>query len=223
MSLTYLLKVSSGEIHIPRSQISGGENRHVGLESKSFHQDKVKKKMTLGSQSFSGRSSRVAEMRDPSARFAFEFDRMDQNKDGWLSPSELHSALLSCGWEQDQVCRLFDLIDVDNDGRITKTEFISYRSKIAAPFDQPASSRKSKIRSVEDTKDQNSHMLSFEFDRIDKNKDGFLSPSELHQGLLSSGWDQDEVCKLFDVIDVNRDGRISKAEFIAFKTNPWTR
>ncbi len=216
--------MSSGEIHIPRSQSSGGEYKHAGLESKSFRQEKIKKAMTLGSQSFGGKTSSQSETRDPSARCAFEFDRIDKNKDGWLSPSELHSALLSCGWEQDQVCRLFDMIDVDHDGKITKAEFISYRLKCAAPFapsQQQSSSRYRKALPVLDAHEQKSHWLSFEFDRIDKNKDGFLSPSELHQGLLSSGWDQNEVCKLFDVIDVNKDGRISKAEFITFKTNPW--
>ncbi len=180
----------------------------------------------MTSQTFGGRkTSNQTDSSDPSARFGFEFDRIDKNKDGWLSPIELHSALLSCGWEQDQVCKLFDLIDVDKDGKITKTEFISYRIKCSAAFVTPHQqlpSEKSKASPAVEKNDQKSH-LSYEFDRIDKNKDGWLSPSELHQGLLSSGWEQDEVCKLFDIIDINKDGRITKAEFIQFKTNPLTR
>lgn len=225
---------------------SDGDDRPAGLDSKSFQKEKKERAKVLGrishtfsggavkeeraaafgriSQSFSGETAKIRNTHqvesDPSSHFAFEFDRMDKNKDGWLSPSELHSALLSSGWVQDQVCSLFDLIDADHDGRITKSEYISFRLK-CAPKEK---SRRQASSYQPAVVDQNRHtMLSFEFDRIDKNKDGWLSISELHQGLISSGWEQDEVCKLFDIIDTNKDGRITKAEFIAFKANSWMR
>ena len=111
--------------------------------------------------------------RDPTGRFAFEFERIDKNRDGWLSRSELHQGLLDAGWHQDEVCGLFEQIDLDNDGHITKEEFISHRSRTV----------------VRDPSDPTGY-FAFEFERIDKNKDGVLSLSELHQGLLSSGWEQ---------------------------------
>ena len=141
--------------------------------------------------------------RDPRGILAFEFDRIDRNRDGWLSRAELHQGLLSSGWDQDEVCGLFEQIDVDMDGQITKDEYISHRSKSA-----------SKARGARDP----TGFLAFEFDRIDKNKDGALSFSELHQGLLSAGWGQDDVCRLFDLMDADGDGRVTKDEFIAFKS-----
>ena len=62
------------------------------------------------------------DIRDTFRYFAFDFDRIDRNRDGWLSADHLHCGLLSTGWEQDEVCGLFDIID--NDDRITKAEFI---------------------------------------------------------------------------------------------------
>ena len=49
-----------------------------------------------------------------------------------------------------------------------------------------------------------------------------LCQGVLHQGLLSAGWMQDDVSMLFDLIDTNKDGRVTKEEFIAFKASPWT-
>jgi Ca2+-binding EF-hand superfamily protein len=171
------------------------------------------------------RKIRQVDPRDPSGRFAFEFERIDKNKDGWLSPAELHQGLLAAGWDQNDVCGLFDLIDLNKDGQITKDEFIAHRVKSGQEVNP---------------KDPTG-FLGFEFDRIDKNKDGSLSLSELHQGLLSAGWGQvcriyysiiliitspyfhiiikqDDVCRLFDLIDANRDGMITKDEYIHFKS-----
>ena len=97
--------------------------------------------------------------RDPTGHFSFEFERIDKNKDGWLSPSELHHGLLSAGWEQDEVCGLFDLIDTNKDGKITKEEFISYRA-----------AQKSKDMAL-DPKDV--------FSSLDEDKDGGLNLKEL--------------------------------------------
>jgi Ca2+-binding EF-hand superfamily protein len=244
--LPFPSQVASGEICVKQLESRGDDYCHAGLDSKSFHQEKQERAMASGrySQNLSGGGGIAKQERAaafgrisqsfcsgtakastslPSDHFSFEFDRMDKNKDGWLSPSELHSALLSSGWEQDQVCKLFDLIDVDHDGRITKPEYVSFRLK-------SASNAKSKQRSsicernapvVMNPKDRNHLEMSFEFDRIDKNKDGWLSIGELHQGLLCSGWGQDEICQLFDIIDTNKDGRITKAEFLAFKAKTW--
>ena len=41
--------------------------------------------------------------RDPRGQFAFEFERIDKNGDGVLTPSELHHGLLVAGWAQDEV------------------------------------------------------------------------------------------------------------------------
>ena len=60
--------------------------------------------------------------------------------------------------------------------------------------------------------------LSMQFDMIDMNKDGFLSPDELFEGLCKRGWEQDELQTLFGKLDTDGDGRISKTEYLAGMT-----
>jgi Ca2+-binding EF-hand superfamily protein len=219
--MVFFSQVASGEVCIAQ-----GGSQNEGTHSVSHQQPGLKPAKSKGVRRISSTSAGKAvlttklstqvDSRDPSGRYAFEFDRIDKNKDGWLSRSELHQGLLSCGWEQDRVCGLFDVIDADKDGKITKAEFISFRAKTDS---QAKSKRKTKAATQVALKDPKGY-LAFEFDRIDKNKDGWLSPSELHQGLLSAGWMQDDVSMLFDLIDTNKDGRVTKAEFVAFKASP---
>ena len=87
------------------------------------------KKPPVKAAAGSAQGEAKGDARDPTGHFAFEFERIDKNKDGWLSSKELHHGLLSAGWEQDEVCGLFELIDLDKDGKISKDEFITYRSR----------------------------------------------------------------------------------------------
>ncbi len=220
MPFNYLFsQVASGEVRIAdKGSKDGVSHQSPGLKpAKSKTGVRRISSTSAGKAVVNSKLSHQADPRDPSGRFAFEFERIDKNKDGWLSPSELHQGLLSCGWEQDRVCGLFDVIDVDKDGKVTKTEFISYRAKTDS---QANSKSKKKAATPVALKDPKGY-LAFEFDRIDKNKDGWLSPIELHQGLLSAGWMQDDVSMLFDLIDTNKDGRVTKAEFVAFQASSW--
>lgn len=175
------------------------------ISSKTRMTHKLQKKGAGKNLESNANALQQIDPRDLTGRFAFEFERIDKNRDGWLSIVELHQGLLSAGWDQDDLCGLFELIDTNHDGHITKDEFISHRYKTAA-------------KNV--LADPNGY-LAFEFDRMDKNKDGVLSHAELHQGLLNSGWDQDEVCKLFELIDTNKDGKITKNEFISFQNTTY--
>jgi Ca2+-binding EF-hand superfamily protein len=214
-------QVASGEVCIAQSGSKVDLKHSVSHQSPGAKPAKSAKGVRRISSTSAGKAVVTSKFHhqdpsDPSGRFSFEFDRIDKNKDGWLSPSELHQGLLSCGWDQDRVCGLFDLIDTDKDGKVSKAEFISYREKT----ESQANSKGKKAGPTSTLKDPKGY-LAFEFDRIDKNKDGWLSPSELHQGLLSAGWMQDDVSMLFELIDTNKDGRVTKAEFIAFRASPW--
>jgi len=70
--------------------------------------------------------------RDPDGHIMRQFDKLDANKDGWLSSDELFHGLLSAGWEQDEVSQLFDELDADGNGKITREEFLSYNWSRAA-------------------------------------------------------------------------------------------
>lgn len=44
-----------------------------------------------------------------------------------MSPEELHAALFVAGWNDDAVYGVFQAIDRDQDGRVSKDEWIDYR------------------------------------------------------------------------------------------------
>ncbi len=67
-----------------------------------------------------------------------------------------------------------------------------------------------------DPRDPEGH-FSKEFDLIDLNHDKFLCHEELRKGLLVQHWSQQEVDELFSLIDLNKDRKISKEEYISFR------
>ena len=53
------------------------------------------------------------------------FDMFDKNEDGTIQANELHSVLESLGRNsnEDDVKAIFELIDVDQDGKVSYAEF----------------------------------------------------------------------------------------------------
>ena len=60
------------------------------------------------------------------------------------------------------------------------------------------------------------------FEKMDENKDGKLSPDELHAGLttgcLQGKYDQDEIQEMFGKLDANKDGFVSLDEYLDYHT-----
>ena len=50
---------------------------------------------------------------------------LDANQDGHLSASELHCGLSDLGFSEDDISALIVKLDVNNDGKIAKQEFVA--------------------------------------------------------------------------------------------------
>merc|ERR1719419_793329 len=133
------------------------------------------------------------------------FKRFDDNCDGALSPQELVSGARSVGLNlsSSEVKAIFVLADVNGDGEVNYTEFISALYPVA-------SDGLSKLRNA--LKDINCVRQAFK--RFDADGDGEISIQELKSGASSLGKFSDgELAAVFAMGDVDNDGKISFPEF----------
>jgi len=133
------------------------------------------------------------------------FKRFDDNCDGALSPQELVSGARSVGLNlsSSEVKAIFVLADVNGDGEVNYTEFISALYPVA-------SDGLSKFRNA--LKDINCVRQAFK--RFDADGDGEISIQELKSGASSLGKFSDgELAAVFAMGDVDNDGKISFPEF----------
>lgn len=146
------------------------------------------------------------------------FDRLDSNKNGLLSRNELKAGLIAEGYDPEDVLDrmplLFNAMDKDGDGEITKDEFIIYfdsHDKLLSPIYK------------EGVLDNAANMGRL-FERLDVDKNGLLSRAELREGLLQEGYQEEDLVnrlpRLFSSMDKDGDGEITKEEFIShFEVN----
>ena len=131
------------------------------------------------------------------------FIDIDLNKDGKLEKNELEYALKKyCGFTQEQAKikanTIFSNIDTDNNGFIESEEF---------------------IRACIDPKIFTSDQyIKFAFDYFDNDKNGSISINEIELKFFQSAKNKNEntkmeLRKMFDQIDINKDGEISYEEF----------
>ncbi|CAK9172126.1 unnamed protein product [Ilex paraguariensis] len=126
------------------------------------------------------------------------FKKFDANGDGKISLTELGAILDALGSKTspDELQRTMTEIDTDGDGFIDLKEFTEFHS---AGSDS----------------DGNNKELRDAFDLYDKDKNGFISVTELHSVLKSLG----EHCSLNDCrkmissVDVDGDGSVNFEEF----------
>jgi Ca2+-binding EF-hand superfamily protein len=141
------------------------------------------------------------------------FDRMDINKNGSLSRNELRAGLIDAGYEAEDVVKrlplLFKSMDRNEDGRISKYEFILHfdsHDKLLSPVYE---------RGTLD----NAVNMGRLFDRVDTDKNGLLSRNELHDALMQEGYEFEDIVqrlpRLFSTMDNDGDGKITKAEFVS--------
>eukprot|EP00698_Gefionella_okellyi_P001843 TRINITY_DN11683_c0_g1_i1.p1 TRINITY_DN11683_c0_g1~~TRINITY_DN11683_c0_g1_i1.p1 ORF type:complete len:464 (-),score=103.62 TRINITY_DN11683_c0_g1_i1:2-1393(-) len=125
-------------------------------------------------------------------RLRVEFDALDTNKDGNLSPSELKAGLrlLKLPYEDPDVQLLLDRLDADKNGLVSFDEFRTFVLK-----------RERKLRAL--------------FDELDTNRNGVIDSGEVVIALqrLNLPHDDQAVQALLSRVDKNRDGTIGYDEW----------
>merc|ERR1719297_764513 len=133
------------------------------------------------------------------------FKRFDADGDGEISIQELKSGAASMGKFSDgEMSAVFAIGDVDNDGKISFSEF----AKMVIPSaNEKISLLKKKMGSAND--------VAAAFKKFDVNNDGKISNQELENGLKSTGlkFTTQEVGVIFAVADLDGDNEISLVEF----------
>jgi calmodulin len=127
------------------------------------------------------------------------FDMFDKNENGTIQASELHSVLESLGRSStdDDVNQFLMKLDVNANGVISKDEFISAVDEI---YSFPQSTVDEVVQA---------------FQIFDINGTGKITVDEMKTILLkfTNEFNEDDVNEIFDLIDVDQDGKVSYAEF----------
>lgn len=164
------------------------------------------------------------------------FKTGDLNGDGSISKDELSKLLSNSSQSNTTADDLMSALDTNKDGSISKTESDAAVDKAGqqrhaqGPPPPPPPSESSSSSSDKTSSNQI-------FDALDTNKDGTVSASELLAALsskdssssdnsssdssstsLSTSADSSAVKKIFDAMDTNQDGSVSKSELEAALT-----
>jgi Ca2+-binding EF-hand superfamily protein len=145
------------------------------------------------------------------------FERMDSNRDGFVSQAEAQAIQAKRGERRQQRAEgradpaaIFARLDANKDGSITRAEADAARTARAVASGKPA----------------NAHAMAFGnlFERADKNRDSIITRAEFDAappkggmagkrgGARHGGKHAGMGGRLFTVGDANKDGRVSLAE-----------
>ena len=127
------------------------------------------------------------------------FDMFDKDQNGTIQASELHSVLESLGRNSndDDVNQFLTKLDVDENGVVSKDEFM-------AAVDEIYSFPQSTVDEVVQA-----------FQIFDINGSGKITVDEMKTILLkfTNEFSERDVASIFELIDVDQDGKVSYAEF----------
>merc|ERR1719268_427943 len=133
------------------------------------------------------------------------FKKFDADGDGEITYQELKSGAASVAKFSDgELSAIFAMGDVDNDGKISFSEF----ARLTLPSaDEKISVLKKNLGSANE--------IAAAFKKFDANNDGNISSQELKNGLKSTGlnFTDQEIDVIFAVADLDGDGEISAVEF----------
>jgi len=117
------------------------------------------------------------------AHSAQMFARMDANGDGKLDEADREVR------RQERREEMFARLDADNDGQVSKQEFMAFEHE----------GKRGQHRRMGDWRGNRGNMMAL---RADANRDGAISQAEFTEGML----------KHFDHMDANKDGKVTKEE-----------
>jgi Ca2+-binding EF-hand superfamily protein len=161
-----------------------------------------------------------------------QFDRLDTNRDGFLSPAEVEPMGLPVGASApaaESAADYFRRLDSNRDGFLSRAEVGTTFNPIpGGSFDSFDSNRDGFLNMTEAMPHlqwlQNRTAPALSFNALDTDRDGFLNRAEATPLLASpspSGGYAAVPAYRFDGLDVNRDGFLSRAE-AAPLANPLT-
>lgn len=162
------------------------------------------------------------------------FKSADQNGDGGISKDELTTLMADSSQSSTDVSQIFDSLDTNSDGVISKSESDAGVDKAGQQKQAQGSPPPPPPPPSESSSSSDSSSSDTIYDALDTNKDGTVSASELlaslmnnnsnsaddsssESGASSSGSSGDEITvkKIFDAMDTNQDGSVSKTELEA--------
>lgn len=159
------------------------------------------------------------------------FDKLGGKNDGVIDRAELAYFMgKEIGYKGD-VEKVFDLIDIDHDGQITRKEFLAFGNleKIQRESSKEEPPKNSWVRKNSIAKEDTVMMDGLKallkknfkskkeaFDKLGGKDDGKIDPAEL-SGFLTKdlSWEGNTE-KAFQLIDMDGDGQITKDEFLQF-------
>jgi len=126
-----------------------------------------------------------------------QFNKIDLDNDGQIDMGDLTKFLEDQGESKEgakmRALEIIQQVDQDSDGKVSMQEFMN--AKLAR-----------KIGADE-------RLIRRQFQRIDKDKNGFITPDELSK-LFNWTLTEDVIKKMINEIDENNDGKISYNEFL---------
>ena len=152
------------------------------------------------------------------------FDQTDRNKDGFLSIEDftLWSDNLERQEKSDPVLiqksrqatrEFWESTGLKPGVKLTKEQFIDGMIELALI---------EKAKHLEDNEDS-VHVRYIEsiFDVFDTNQTGFIELDEYERLLLAANYDAGSAKIVFDIVDANHDGKISRKELRNYNTKFW--
>ena len=122
-----------------------------------------------------------------------DFESIDANGDGVITPSEMATAQrASLDTQNDGI---MNLLDKDDNGIVSHEEYMGFYGKLA-------------------TGDKELEQVKAQFNNLDKDESGDISAEEL--GSFRAGSLDQENDEFFKAVDTDKNGEITKTEFNAF-------
>jgi len=118
---------------------------------------------------------RMSSLNEENAKLKKQFDLVDKDRSGYLSLGEVQSYLSCLGYPiiLNEIKQLFELIDTNNDQKISFKEFVIGAKKIQSSGEQNPDPV---------------HSFTKIFQTIDSNQNGSLSRKEVAEALIEFGY-----------------------------------